>query len=490
MKKTLVFIHGWSVTNLNTYGELPERLQLEAAANGVEIDIQHIFLSRYISFHDEVGLDDIAKGLDSAIKEQLREIQSFVCITHSTGGPVVRHWWNYFYDNSPTKISHLIMLAPANFGSALAQLGKARLSRIKSFFEGVEPGQRVLNWLELGSKSSWELNKKWILSDANQIGEQGLFPFVLTGQSIDRKLYDHLNSYTGEIGSDGVVRTAAANLNSRYIHLKQNAIKTKNNEVKISSTLDILEYKESPEVPLRIITGKSHSGLEKGIMNSVRKSRDQKSKETITSILKCINVDSIEKYNELKEQFKLETSIVQKNELIETAPEFIFFHTHFIHDRFSQVIFRITDSEGYPITDFDLLLTAGQNNNPNNFPPGFVADRQQNSINKEIITYYFNYDLIVGAPKNEFRKKTEGITQIGLKIIPRPQEGFVRFVTCEIKANEDLLQKTIQPNSTTLIDIVLQRVVSKGVFQINNITQFPKDFDFSKTKWEDKGIIE
>lgn len=490
MKKTLVFIHGWSVTNLDTYGELPQRLQLEATTNGVEIDIQHIFLSRYISFHDEVGLDDIANALDSAIKEQLKGIESFVCITHSTGGPVVRHWWNYFYDNSPIKISHLIMLAPANFGSALAQLGKSKLSRIKSFFDGVEPGQRVLNWLELGSKPSWDLNKKWILSDGNQIGKQGIFPFVLTGQYIDRKLYDHLNSYTGELGSDGVVRTAAANLTSRYIHLKQKAINSKNNEVKISTTLDIVEYKESPEVPLRIITGKSHSGLEMGIMNSVRKSKDENSKETITSIFKCINVDSIEKYNELKKQFGLETSKVQKTELIETAPEFLFFHTHFIHDRFSQVIFRITDSEGYPITDFDIILTAGKENNPNNFPPGFVADRQRNSINKEIITYYFNYDLIVGAPGNKYRKKTDGITQIGLKIIPRPQEGFVRFVPCEIKANEDLLQKTIHPNSTTLIDIVLQRVVSKGVFQINNITQFPKDFDFSDTDWKKYGIVE
>ena len=48
-------------------------------------------------------------------------------------------------------MSHLIMLAPANYGSALAQLGKQRLSRIKSWFEGVEPGQGVLDWLELGS---------------------------------------------------------------------------------------------------------------------------------------------------------------------------------------------------------------------------------------------------------------------------------------------------------------------------------------------------
>eukprot|EP01031_Cornospumella_fuschlensis_P043536 gene43536-53229_t len=43
------------------------------------------------------------------------------------------------------------MLAPANFGSALAQLGKGRVGRLKAWFSGVEPGQGVLDWLELGS---------------------------------------------------------------------------------------------------------------------------------------------------------------------------------------------------------------------------------------------------------------------------------------------------------------------------------------------------
>ena len=61
----------------------------------------------------------------------------FACITHSTGGPVVRDWWNRYYlepRQAPRcPMSHLVMLAPANFGSALAQLGKGRLSRVKAW---------------------------------------------------------------------------------------------------------------------------------------------------------------------------------------------------------------------------------------------------------------------------------------------------------------------------------------------------------------------
>ncbi|MBK7031601.1 MAG: hypothetical protein IPH45_21470 [Bacteroidales bacterium] len=60
---------------------------------------------------------------------------------------MIRNWWNLYYKDTRPPLSHLIMLAPANFGSALARLGKSRLSRIKAWFEGVEPGQEFLNWL-------------------------------------------------------------------------------------------------------------------------------------------------------------------------------------------------------------------------------------------------------------------------------------------------------------------------------------------------------
>ena len=110
------------------------------------------------------------------------------------------------------------MLAPANHGSALAQLGKGRIARMKFFADGVEPGTGVLDWLELGSDQSWELNREWL---AYECVAAGLYPFVLTGQRIDRAFYDNLNAYTDEAGSDGVVRVAAANMNYGLVRLEQ-----------------------------------------------------------------------------------------------------------------------------------------------------------------------------------------------------------------------------------------------------------------------------
>jgi hypothetical protein len=149
----VIFVHGWSVRNLNTYGQLPTRLREGAARLGVQLKIRNLLLSQYISFDDAVTLDDIARTFQQAVVESvlpaLEPGERFACITHSTGGPVVRKWLDLFYGSdglAHCPMSHLVMLAPANHGSALAQLGKSRLSRIKFLFEGGEPGERVLNW--------------------------------------------------------------------------------------------------------------------------------------------------------------------------------------------------------------------------------------------------------------------------------------------------------------------------------------------------------
>jgi hypothetical protein len=91
---TLVFVHGWSVTSMDTYGELPLRLREEGKKNGMNFDVKEIFLGRYISFHDGVRLHDISRAFQTAVNDQLSDViaagNRFTCITHSTGGPVIR----------------------------------------------------------------------------------------------------------------------------------------------------------------------------------------------------------------------------------------------------------------------------------------------------------------------------------------------------------------------------------------------------------------
>ena len=487
-KVVVVFVHGWGVTSTVSYGSLPDRLREDAKSAGLNIVVKDVFLGRYISFHDEVQLSDIARAFHSAVEEQvaapLKGGRRFICITHSTGGPIVRDWWNRYYESvqgsSVCPMSHLIMLAPANFGSALAQLGKRRLGRLKSWFGGVEPGQAVLDWLELGSNGSWDLNKQWITSSGKQIGARGLFPFVLTGQSIDRAFYDHLNTYTGERGSDGVVRVAAANLNSAFIQLVQEKPKvtTGANKFCHAPRLRLRKFEVSPSSAFCVLRGKSHSGPRMGIMRSVKKSvSDRASEATIDAILSCIAVNSKSQYAALTKKFHTSTHADQRAELLEVDTRTFRSNTHFVHDRCSMVVFRVRDVEGNPVTDFELILTAGPDGDPNHLPKGFLADRQRNSVSSDTITLYFNYDIMVGSEAvvdqmgNVIRPATSGAGMLGLRIQPRPDKGFVRYMPCEVKASKDLLQKVLQPNCTTLVEIRLQRVVSRNVFRMNKVKQ-------------------
>lgn len=500
----IVFVHGWSVTSTDTYGGLPVRLVKEATALGLSINIREIFLSRYISFHDEVRVTDISRAFRTAIEDELAGYLAdgtrFVCITHSTGGPVVRDWWHRYYEVDPKAgicpMSHLIMLAPANYGSALAQLGKARINRLKSWFEGVEPGQGVLDWLELGSKEAWKLNMTWVCSDGSQIGHKGVFPFVLTGQSIDRAIYDNLNSYTGETGSDGVVRVAAANLCGTYIRLSQEIPQPvpKKPGVYKASELKVETICTAPQTALRVISAKSHSGNKMGIMRSIKENLDDtKNGETINAILACIQVADEKQYKTLCKQFGAETVEVQKAEQLEVEQRLLK-DACFIHDRYSMVIFRVQDDEGYPVLDYDLLLTAGAEADPNHLPQGFFIDRQRNSISPETITYYLDRDVMKGSKAiedkdgNIVRNAISGAEMLGLRVIARPDDGFVYYLPCEIKASSDTLQTVLHANSTTLVDIVLRRIVRKNVFCMARVTNGTKPGSFKNTKQGD-GIV-
>lgn len=498
-KTVVVFVHGWSVTHTETYGGLPIRLRREADAAGFKILVKNIFLSRYISFHDEVRLSDISRAFRTAVADELSGVLKdgirFVCVTHSTGAPVIRDWWNRYYgagSKSPTcPMSHLIMLAPPNYGSALAQLGKERLGRIKAWFSDIEPGQGVLNWLELGSKEAWDLNRQWIRSDGSQIGKHGVFPFVLTGQYIDRAFYDNLNSYTGEMGSDGVVRVAAANLRGTYVKLVQETPrKIPGKKGRFEATdLRVEQFAEAPETALRIVSGKSHTGKDMGIMRSVERTlADAKGHETAEAIIACINVQTKVQYKSLCKRFASETENVQGKELLEVETHFLRSDTHFFHDKFSMVIFRVCDDEGYPVTDFDLVLTAGSTSDPNHLPKGFCADRQRNSVSPDTITYFFNYDAMAGSDAvrdddgDVVREAMQGAGQLGFRVVPRPDNGFVHYLPCEIRASKELLEQALHPNSTTLIDIRLRRIVRKNVFRMDRMTETTKPRSFRKTE--------
>jgi hypothetical protein len=488
----ILFVHGYSVTSFDTYGGLPERMRNEALARGFQIEVDNLFLGRYISFDDEIRLNDVSRAFEVAIRQRMLNHpgKRFICITHSTGGPVLRNWYKQFYQGrtGTCPVSHLIMLAPANHGSALAILGKSKLSRIRSWFDGIEPGQKILNWLELGSNEAWELNRDWIINGAVDPAAGGVWMFVITGQDIDRKLYDHINSYTGEIGSDGVVRVASANLNASYIRLTQ--------ELKPgsgTSHLVVAEQHTSREVPLRVVGQKSHSNEEMGIMRSIRADlSDTASLETLDAIFNCMAVTGQEQYDSLGNRFSRETADVQRNSRLETENKLLR-QKHYIHDRHAMIIFRVVDGEGHLLSNYDLLLT-GDNNDPDLLPEGFFVDRQCNS-NRSSLTYYFNYDVMRGTPavigpqNKPIRDEMPGMREFGIIVRPRPDQGMIRYQPAEFRASAEFFHMALRPNSTTHIEIELKRQVNEEVFRLETIKAGKDQPDFRRVRPGENYII-
>jgi hypothetical protein len=450
----LVFVHGWSVTHTNTYGELPEALSRQSPEE-LELRIEHIYLSKYISFHDEVTVDDIARAFEQARKEQLGNDTYFSCITHSTGGPVIRAWVKKYYGDKSKlgrlPLRHLIMLAPANHGSALAQLGKARVGRMKAWWAGVEPGQGVLNWLELGSDGQRDLNLAWM---NYKTAELGFYPIVITGETIDKKLYDYLNSYTAEKGSDGVVRVAAANLNYRHIVLSQN---TSQSPFTVKDNGDMLEVyplelrKTDPGVSqpcaLEVIPKASHSGEKMGIMRSV-KSTDNIESPVVRAVIDSLQVSDADEYAILSQEMELRTGETQST------------------NKYAMVVVRVTDDQGNQVKDYDLYLLAGNQYSPGILPKGFFVDKQKNRINNNHLTLYLNATRML--------KIKDG--KLGFRIIARPSEGFSYYTPGEFHSDDIPLEKLIKDNETLLVDIVLKRHVDINTFRLSPATDPREDF--------------
>jgi len=489
--RLVVLVHGWSVTSTDTYGDLADRLEAEGRRDGgLDLDVRNIWLSKYVSFDDDVRMEDLSRAFEAAIRRELgQELDAgkrFICIAHSTGGPVIRDWWDRLYVQVPRSgrcpMSHLIMLAPPNFGSALAQLGKSRVGRIKAWTSGVEPGQRVLDWLELGSPEAWSLNRRWFEYTDSSTGTNPVYQFVLTGQSIDRSLYDHLNSYTGELGSDGVVRAASANLNATYVRLEQQKptpIATGDSPRYEALGLKAGKPIASPRVAFALIPGRSHSGKEMGILRSIR-AEPGDGHPTVEAILQCMRVDSGRAYAALCDRFAQQTETVQRAELVEKEVRLLP-DRWFIHDPSSMVIFRVVDHRGYPVSTFDLKLIAGAEGDPNLLPKGFAIDRQANSKARENITYFFNAAVMHGSPEvvgdggEVLRKTTEGAGMLGMEFTPHLTTGLVHFLPARLKATTKTLRAFVKPNETTMVEIVLQRVVRERVYRLTR-ERAPRDF--------------
>lgn len=224
MVKPAVILHGWA-DGADSFRALARWLKDAGAA-----PVEEIFLGDYLSMNDEVTLFDLGCAFRRALQRhgvpQTRH--GFNLLVHSTGALVAREYLRQVCrdpvsgERSPARspIAHLVMFAPANFGSPLAPLGKSILGRV---FKGWkwdgfgESGRRILDALELASPEGFDLAQDDLFNPGFRVfAPENTCATVLAGTV---PYPDALRSSLHENGGDGTVRVSTANLNAGCFHI-------------------------------------------------------------------------------------------------------------------------------------------------------------------------------------------------------------------------------------------------------------------------------
>jgi len=210
--RPLIIIHGWS-DNAASFEPLAQFL-----ARSLHRPITHITLADYVSMDDAVTFTDLAMALQHAwIRHGLSlQPRSNDVVVHSTGGLIIRDWMTRFFAPGDVPIHHLVMLAPANFGSPIAHKGKSFIGRVLKGFtseKAFHVGASLLEGLELASPFAWDLALRDRFGAEAYDGPGRVLATVLVGNSG----FSGIAAAANTEGSDGVVRASTANLNASLL---------------------------------------------------------------------------------------------------------------------------------------------------------------------------------------------------------------------------------------------------------------------------------
>lgn len=203
MSNPIVILHGWSDDSAS-FKNLKSKLM-----EWYDRPVDEVKLVDWLSMDDEVSYDDISAALDDewTRKGLSRVPHSVDFVVHSTGALVLRHWLvKYFGSPSACPAMRILMLAPANYGSYLADEGKSFMGRIiKGGFS--DTGKKLLDGLELASGFTQDLAHRDVFENWFKPAN-GIYVTVLIGDGS----FGGLSGMTHEDGSDNTIMIPCANL--------------------------------------------------------------------------------------------------------------------------------------------------------------------------------------------------------------------------------------------------------------------------------------
>lgn len=501
MGEPILLLHGYSAETSGTsasairriYGTLPDELERRLGASVTPLN-----LARFVTLEDGVTLDDLARAMDSALRQQLPRLvgkpASLNVVTHSTGALVARAWL-LRHSPAPGPCARLVHLAGAFFGSGWAHLGRGQLARWGRliFQGGTESGLQLLRALELGCPETLDLQLALAEPGKRVWKDLRVREACLAGTQSELAWLPVPIKYIKEDGADGVLRVPAANPNyvgARLVptraaqELDFAAVQQMNRmgAQGVSSEgapavalhrlmLDVPGDADRPLVPMTIPFQTAHSGSEMGIVAG--KLNRAEVLEPLVDALTCATDDA--SWADLAARFEARTQATLARAARELGGGVLdFFDPREQYDQHAMLVFRLRDQDGRPVEQFDVYLDSGDVEDPDTGPPmsTLFEDNHKPQEWPGMIVFYLRclkFDTSAGAPGSGGgwvdRLGQLGSCHVHITAM-EPRTDRIAYVPLRLKLGPASLRRLVQPGRTTIVDVTMRRVAAGELFRI------------------------
>lgn len=479
MAKKMLIVHGYSDGSVS-FTKLGDYF-----LNQGFYDKDSVYYVNYASMDDEATFKDYADKLDDDYNRLFKGERIDVAC-HSTGALVVRTWLVLHRETQKAlgrkldcPVEHLLMFAPANFGSDLAKLGQSFLGKIRSTFfntnkredeDFMESGKAVLQGLEPASPLQWVLSQYDLFEDNysyhkstkdhyfNSRSKSDLicFPFVFAaGKHYGDSLQARILRNRAKDGTDGTVRICGTSLNSRQIMLSFEG------GSEVTKRFDETKFSK---IPFAVFDGLNHGSIiDPGVPAF---SRDTGPRPLIA---KALQVRTVQEYEKAAEEFE---AISQANYEI-MAGKF--------KEKYQQFFFRVRDDADCSVEDFFLDFEVLDENGTRDddltseFDKNFESEFYTHSADSAHRVMMVNCNKLEGFFKELEKAKAKLIFNLTAKT-PLPdvkyiEANFVVFDGAKAGANG---ASFLLPNTTTLVDIVLDRTQKDKLLNVRSRSELDK----------------
>jgi hypothetical protein len=461
------------------YGRLPAWLRRTYGPSRVF----ELNLGRYVSLDDGIGLDDLSRALDHALRHHPADLLSspFHVVIHSTGSLVVRNWLRRFAGaNQPLR--NLVHLAGANLGSGWAHLGRGQLARWgRQIWSGSDAGTRILEALELGASPTLDLHLHFLDPATTMSGHYGVREYVVAGSQADASWFIAPVRYAKEDGSDGVIRAAAANLNLTHLRYEATA------SARRLTTEDVVRLRERarlPEdaehyhlaassrpgrdgrevVPFAITYNTAPTGGQLGIVDGAR-NRVQV-EPLLEEALGTVNVT------------QWRTRVASFAAVTETSRGMaaggriggLFGAKNWSrqaqYDGHCQLIVRLSDQDGRPVPALDVFFGRVPGADRATDVSDLIQHTHRNRVSPNVLTFYLRVERW-DADTRTWRNRLADVDGLVLEVsADDPRTGEVQYVPFRHEFTGTELRDLLVPHTSTVVDIEMVRVPSADVFRI------------------------